>query len=327
MADAEREPDERQHQRREGNRELLPDHELFVVAGLSAAGSLCNARSQLGNAHLGEPLDGRELRKHRVRIEREQDALLLTTLVLLWLAGHGRVTRHVCELNDDGPLVAVDVKAARLGQINRRPIGCARIGQKDASPRAAGRDLTHVQRAAWEIVEKHARLYVALGTIRHDLELNRLVRLVGVGQGDDDRVGGGRRTHDGNEGDGAKEAEDADAACLHRHQLAIGRQAPQPDENAEQHRHRNRHAEGRGKKREQDPQNDRPLDALRDERFAVTEDRRDHQNEGEHDQPQTQGEDGLANEIAVENPQQGPLGTRYQRAPPYGTGRRRARGA
>ena len=114
-------------------------------------------------------------------------------------------------------------------------------------------------------------------------------------------VGGGGGREDGEQRDRPEQAEDADAAGLQRHELAVGRQAAEPDQDPESSAIGIVTPSACGQQRQQDAQDDRPGDALGDQLLGVLQDRRHHQDEGEADQRQQQRRHDLAHEIAVEN--------------------------
>ena len=179
-----------------------------------------------------------------------------------------------------------------------------RIRQEDVAPLAGPADVADVQRAVGaEALEEDARLDVAFGARRQDVEGDLAEFLILVRQQDDHHVGRRGGGHGREQRHRPQHAEDADAAGLQGDELAVGGQPAEPDQDPEQQRHRDRDAERRRQQGRQNAHDRDPVDALRDQLLALRHDGRNLEQEGEDQQAEAEGEQNLPNDIPVENPE------------------------
>ena len=97
---------------------------------------------------------------------------------------------------------------------------------------------------------------------RHDVEGDLAEGLVRVRQRHDRFVGGRRGRQDREQRNRAQQPEEADAAGLHRHELAVGRQPAEADQDPEQHAIGIVRLSAWGSSGQQRADDDRPVDAL-----------------------------------------------------------------
>jgi len=119
-------------------------------------------------------------------------------------------------------------------------------------------------------------------------------------QRDDDFVGRRRGAQRRHQDDRPEQADQADAARLHRDELAVRGQAAEADEDPQQDGHGNRDAQRLRQEHVERAQNRRPRDAAGHQRGALLEKRRDLQQKRQDDESQDERQHHLANEIAVE---------------------------
>ncbi len=211
------------------------------------------------------------------------------------------MARTVVEDEADRLLLAIDGQPPAPGEV-RRGFVAARISEEDLPPAPGGDHVTDVERAVGaEPLEEHARLDVAFRARRENVEGDLAEPLVLFRERDDHHVRRRRRRNGREARHRPQHAEDADAARLHRHELAVRREAAQAEQQAQQHRHRDREAQRLRKERRQHARHRRPSDALRDQLLALLKDRRDLEDEGEDHQAQEEGEQHLTNEVAIED--------------------------
>ena len=241
MADAEREADERQHQAtRPGSQTSAgsctagcgPDRSARAPAAMLALSSaMLISRSRLRRRDAGE---------HRVRIEVDDRAVVVAALVLVGLR---RPTSCATSRSVSSSATSRFSRSTR-----RRPsfakytVVCPgwEVSARNTSRQPPGDDVAGIDGPVGELSVEHARLDVALRAIGDDVEGDLAERLIRVGQCDNDLVGRGQRwPATATKRHRPDQAERADAARLHRHELAIGRQAAEADQDPEQHRHRN----------------------------------------------------------------------------------------
>ncbi len=220
------------------------------------------------------------------------------------------MARRLGEHEVDELLDVVHLNPALFREVHRRVVRAGRVGQKHVAPSAAREHVLDVNHVVGEFVEEDARLHVVLDPFLDEAERDRPERLVRVGQRDHHLVGRRDRAERGEEGNRAEEAHQAHAARLHRHELAIGGEASQADENPEEHGDRNRQAQRLRQERQQNPRNDRPLHAARNQRLGLLENWRDLEDERERHQADRKGERDLAHEVAIKDSQQALLSVR-----------------
>ena len=198
-------------------------------------------------------------------------------------------------------LAVIDDQTARACEIDRRLVGARRVGEEHVAPAARRHYVADVDDAAGEALIEGARLDVAFRLGRDDAERDLAEGLVGVRQRHEQHVLVGGERDDGQDGDRPQRAEDADAARLQRHELAVGRQPAEPHQDAVEQRHRDRDAQRLRHQRQQDANDGRRIDPFFDQLLRVLEHRRHQQDEGEHHQREEKGEQDLANQVAVED--------------------------
>ena len=286
VADAERQANQRQHEARRRQRELLLDRVELAVVDRPVRGVLGRGLAQLGDGYLVVAFDDLRPREHGVGVHVEHLVLEGGPVVRFGLAGIRRVHGAVLEHQLDLAPGAIDRQPALPREVHRRLIRLRRVGQEHVAPAAARRDVAHVEDAVREVREEDARLDVALRAGRHHVEGELAEGLVRVRQRHDRLVGGRRGRQDGEQRNRAHQAEDADAAGLQRHELAVRRQASEAEQHAEQQRHRDRDAQRLGRQRQQRAKDDGPADALGDQLLGALKNRRHHQHEREADQRQ-----------------------------------------
>ena len=164
---------------------------------------------------------------------------------------------------------AIDQQPSLAREIDRRLARTCGVGEEDVAPAAGGLDVAHEQDAVRKLAEEDARLDIAFGLGRDDVERNLPERLVGVRQRDDHDVGGGGARRHGQHDDRTQHPEQADAAGLQDDELAVGRQPAQADQDAEQQRHRDRDPQRLGHERQQDATDGEPGDTLGDQLLRV----------------------------------------------------------
>ena len=101
--------------------------------------------------------------------------------------------------------------------------------------------------------------------------------------------------------DGPDAAEDADAAGLEGDELAIGRHPAEPHQDAVEQRHGNRDAERLRNERDEDADDRGGVDALGDQLLGVVQNRRHQQDERQDQQRQAEGQQDLADGVAIED--------------------------
>ena len=209
--------------------------------------------------------------------------------------------RPILQLHLHQPCGAIDDDSALAGEIGRGLIDARRIGEKHVTPATARWQVADIDHMVGEVLEEDARLHVVFYPVGDDVGRDFPEALVGVGECNNRLVGRCGRGQGGQQDHRPEQAERADPAGLHGDELAIGRLPPQTDEDAQQDRHRNRDAERLRQQRQEDARHHAPCDAFGDERLGFPENRRDLENEREHDQRQKQRQQDLADQIAVEN--------------------------
>ena len=257
-------------------------------------------RAQLGDRLLRIALHDLRRRKDVLPVDVQRQVLERRAVVIVGLLRIRRVLGSVLEQQLHRLLSAIDDQPSVLREVHVGLLRPRRVGDEDVAPTAGRRDLADVDHAVGELLEEHARLDVALGARRDDIERDFAVPLVRVRQRDDHDVGGRRGRQYGGDAERSENPEHADAARLQRDDFAVGRQPPEPDQNREQQRHRDRDAERLRQEREQHLENDSPVHPLRNEPLAGLQNRRDFEREGQADQHQTEGQQDLTHEVPIE---------------------------
>jgi hypothetical protein len=200
--------------------------------------------------------------------------------------------------------VAIDRHAPAAGEIDRRALAVAQVGEEDAvPPDARRRHFAHVQHHVAEIGEEHARFHFTFRPAGGDVERDLAKALVGVGDADDEDVGGGGPRRDGDQSDRTQQPQQADAARLQRHELAIGRQPAERHQQRQQQRHGQRQRERLRDEAHHQRRHDLGRDALGDERLRVIHHHGNNEDECEDEQPEQKWREDLPDHVAVDDGQ------------------------
>ena len=282
-----------------GSDHLVLDHEPEGIGRLFLRGRVRDGRLELGERHLGRALRQRRP-EHIFRVERDRDAFELAALVRFGLAANRRVAGAVEQPQLHNLLLTVDQDPPLSREIHHRVPRARHVGDKDVAPAAARRQVADVDHALRKVLEEHTGLDAALQPFRHDTEGDFPEFLVGVRQRHDRLVcrRGGADQRD--KRDRPDEPQQADAAGLHRDEFAVRGEPAETHQDPQQHGHRDRQAERLRQQQAHRPAHDGPLDTLCDERLGLPQDRRNHQEEGEHDERDRKRERDLTNQVAVE---------------------------
>ena len=211
------------------------------------------------------------------------------------------VSLTVAQGDGDGAQLLVHGDAAPFGHVDVRLFRPLDVREEDVSPAVRG-DLPHVEnRARKPIHLKHARLDLALGAVRRHAEHRLPQASVGVRHRLGQQVAVERGRQGGQDEQRRQDAEDADAARLHRHHLAVARQASEPHQDPDQERHRNRQAQRVRQRRHENLKDVAQVHADPDQLFRVLGDRVEHQQEGEDHLREAERGDHFPQDVATEN--------------------------
>ena len=256
---------------------------------------------QLPNGQLVHGPRQPAVRKQRRPIELDRQ---LVEAVHLVRGRDGRVhpvPLTVAQGDGNGAALLVNRDAAPFCHVDVRLFRPLDVREEDVSP-TVRRDLPHVQhRARKPIHLKHARLDLAFGAVRRHAEHRLPKAPVGVRHrlGQQVAVDGRRQGRQYEER--REDAEDADAARLHRHHLAVARQASEAHQDPDQERHRYRQAQRVRQHRRQDLQDVAQVHADPDQLFGALGERVEHQQEGEDHLREAERGDHFPQDVATED--------------------------
>ncbi len=215
------------------------------------------ARSSSAKRHLGGASRRRRL-EDDVGIQTYGRDLETAAVVCLRLRPEGRVARSRDQLEEDAAVLAVDLNPPFLREVNRGLVSLRRVAHKDIAPSASWNDVLDVDDVVRKLLEEHPRLDLRFSLLLHQAQRDFTKRLIGVGQGDDDLVRRRRGSDESNQEHRAGQAQQADAARLHRHKLAVRRQTREAHQDSQEHGDRNRQAQRLRQERHEDAKDDRP---------------------------------------------------------------------
>ena len=209
----------------------------------------------------------------------------------------------VLEHDGNGPAVPIHADAPAFRDVDVRLIRPLHVREKDVEPSFAGAgDLLHVQHDVREVPHvEHPRPHLALGAVGLHAQENLPKPLVGVRHHGQQQVAVDRRRRGGQGQQGSEDAEQADAAGLHRHRLAIPGQPTESHQDADQQGHRYRDAE-RLRDEQQQQLGDLPrVHPDPNQLFRLIHDRRQQHQEREDEQGQEEGEEHLPHDITADD--------------------------
>ena len=222
----------------------------------------------------------------------------------------------VDETQRDPPVGLVREKPPLLRRDEAELIGLALVGHEHVAERhLIRRDLVNVDDEAAEGVVEDALLDPHRGLRPQDVEHQRLERVVRARQRLDHQDGGDGRRPETEHEHRPQEPQRAHAAGLERDDLHVRREAAEGHEDRQEEADRDRQDQERRQDVGQQQQDQGHRDTLVDDQVGQVEDLVDQQEEGEHEQADTERGDELFPDVAVENVHAGPL------APFYGTPR------
>ena len=151
----------------------------------------------------------------------------------------------VLEHDGNGPAVPIHADATAFRDVDVRLLRSLDVREKDIGPPFAGAgNFLYVQHDVREVPHvEHPGLHLALGAVRLHAQQNLPKPLGGVRYHGQQQVAVHRRRGGGQDQQGSQDAEQAQAAGLHRHRLPIPRQSTECHQDADQQGHRYRDAE------------------------------------------------------------------------------------
>ena len=302
--DAERHAEYAEHDARRRDRELLVDlHPVGVRVAVEVRRVLLRL-PQLRQTHLTVALRRVPLLGERV-VERQRDVVEPEAHfpVFLERVGVGLVDRAVQEPQGHPPIHLVREQLPVVRRDEPLQLGLPLVGHEDVpETHLVRRDLVDVDDEVPERVVEHALLQPGAGGRPHDLEHERLERVVGPGQGVDHEVAG----HDGradSEGQHRpEEPEGAHPARLHGDDLHVRGQAPERDQNREQDPDGYGEDHDGGEEIHEQQHHEVDRNTLVDDQVHQIEDAVDQQQEGADDHPEEKWGDQFLPDVAIEDP-------------------------
>ena len=222
------ETNQRKHEARDGERELLVEVHDRAARGAAVGPVGGDHLLEVGDVHLRKaPV---EIARAEDRVGRNLDAQRFGGLrdVVDRRVGAGHVAPRLVEPHIDFVLVWVEAELARLGQRDRGPARLRRIRQEDARPAAARAVAADVQDLAREPFIEESGFDVRIGLLREEMERDLTEALVAVRDGFHHHVQVGQGDDDREDEDGPQEAKRVDAARQQRHGLAVAGQPAEP---------------------------------------------------------------------------------------------------
>ena len=209
----------------------------------------------------------------------------------------------VLEHDGNGSAFPIHADAAARRDVDVRLLRPLHVREKDVGPSFAGAgDLLDVQHDVREVPHvEHPRLHLALGAVRLHAQENLPKPLVGVRHHRQQHVAVERRRGGGQGQQGSQDAEQADAAGLHRHRLAIPGQSAESHQDADQQGHGYRDAERLRDEQQQHLGHLPRVHSDPDQLFRLIHDRRQQHQEREDEQRQEEGEDYLPHDVATDD--------------------------
>ena len=258
MADAHAERNQHEGEAGGGNRVLLlPRHDLVVRVDvlLPKVGHL---GFELGDGHFRGALHGTGARKHALGIDHEHRLLERALLVFHRLVEVHGVMRAVDQHHLHGALRLVEQQTSLFCKIRFRLRRRAALRYHHISPAHAGSHFPYVNDQIRKIRVEHARFDFGFAARHQQLERDLAERLICGRQRDDHDVGRRGCRDQAEEQQRTQQTAEADAARLHRDDLAVARKAAERDEDADEQRHRDGYAQRLRQEGRKHPDDDVP---------------------------------------------------------------------
>ncbi len=300
---AQRYPQHAEDQARDRDRELLVYlHQEGVRIAFDLL-ELLDRLAQIGEAHLAVALRRAPLLHQRV-LQDERDVVQPKAHlpILLKRARAGLVDRAVQQSQRDPAVHFVREQSPLPRRDEALLVGLPLVRHEHVSERHLVRgDLVDVDHEVAERVVEDPLLHAHARLGAHDVEHERLERVVRLGDGIDHEVSRRGGHHEPERHHGPEKAQRAHPARLHRDDLHVGGQTAERDQDGEEHSDRDgQHQDGRQEIEEQEP-DEGDGHALVDDQVHQVEDPVDEQQEGRDEQPEQKRCPELLPDVAVED--------------------------